>query len=374
MMMMTTGTRIGRTLLTIALLGSPTALMGQEMSWATSGEAEVVEGTGGSTLRFRSGSATLQDVQIENGSVSFVLKAPPARGFIGVRFRTNPDGPYEDFYLRPHKNNAPDALQYTPSFTGADTNWQLYHGPGGTAPAPTQDTHDGIAVELVFQGRDAAVFIGDGDEPALRIPRLALEPRSGGLTFWSNVLQPTEEELPVALENIRVRASSTRSMTSSEMPAAPEGAVVSWGLGDTFTLTEPVSELPTDVEYHEYDTEPDGTLMIDRFVSRPSGQGAPAVTAGIVVHADAAKRVRFQIGFSDVATVFLNGEAVFTGDLRYSYEGPMRQGFFQPDQNVLYLPLKTGPNELVVVVAEVFGGWALAGRFPDGGVRTEALR
>ena len=57
-------------------------------------------------------------------------------------------------YLRPHKNNAPDALQYTPSFSGADTNWQLFHGPGGTAPSPTQNTEEGIAVEIVFEGRD----------------------------------------------------------------------------------------------------------------------------------------------------------------------------------------------------------------------------
>ena len=368
------GVRIGHTALVVALLGSPATLRGQDLSWELNGEAAIVEGTGGTALRFRSGSATLQDVQVEDGSVSFVLKAPSARGFIGVRFRTNPDGPYEDFYLRPHKNNAPDALQYTPSFTGRDTNWQLFHGPGGTAAAPTQDTNHGIAVELVFQGRDAAVFIGADAEPALRIPRLALEPRSGGLTFWSNVLQPTAEELPVVLESIRIGTSSNRVLAPAEAPSAPDGIVPSWGLGDTFLVTAPVIDLPTGVEYGEYSTDPNGTLMIDRHVTRPSGQGAPAVAAGIVVHSDTPRRTPFEVGFSDVATVFLNGHAIFTGDLRYSYEGPMRQGFFQPDQNVLYLPLEAGANELVVVVAEAFGGWALSGRFPDGGVRTEAMR
>ena len=51
----------------------------------------------------------------------------------------------------------------------------------------------------------------------------------------------------------------------------------------------------------------------------------------------------------------------------------MRQGFFQPDQNTLYLPLEAGRNELVVEVLESFGGWALSARFPEGNVRTEPL-
>ena len=363
-----------RGLWVLALVSTPTGVLGQEMAWETEGEVAVVDGHHGSTLRFRSGTATLRGMDLEDGAVSFVLKAPPARGFIGVRFRTGSDGSYEDFYLRPHKHNAPDALQYTPSFSGADTNWQLFHGPGGTAPAPTQDTDRGIAVELVFQGRDAAVFIGEEDEPALRVPRLALEPRRGGLTFWSNVLQPTDEELPVTLENIQVREAGTRTIPTAEAIVPPDGAVMAWGLGEAFAVTAAPTEVPEGVAFREFPAEPDGTLMIDRHIARPAGQGAPAVAAGVLVRSESATRVPMELGFSDVATVFLNGEPVFRGDLRYSYTEPMRQGFFQPDQNVLYLNLRQGTNELIVVVAEVFGGWALAARFPDGGVTTEPLR
>ena len=144
----------------VAAVAPPDACA-QELTWQTAGEVAVVEGLGGTGLRFRSGTATLQGRDIQDGSVSFVLKSPPARGFIGLRFREQSDGSYEDFYLRPHKHNAPDALQYTPSFSGMDTNWQLFHGPGGTASSPTQNTEQGIAVEIVFEGRDAAIFIGD---------------------------------------------------------------------------------------------------------------------------------------------------------------------------------------------------------------------
>ncbi len=226
---------------------APTSACAQELAWTTDGEATVVEGADGSALRFRSGTATLQGWKMQDGSVSFVLKAPRARGFIGLRIREQPDGSYEDFYLRPHKHNAPDALQYTPSFSGADTNWQLFHGPTGTASAPTQDTEEGIAVEIVFEGRAAASFIGDALEPVLRIPRLALEPRTGGLTFWSNVLQPTEHELPIVIEHIQVRASSSRSIPAVDAPVAREGAVMAWGLGDAFASNQLPEEAPTAV-------------------------------------------------------------------------------------------------------------------------------
>lgn len=215
--------------LTLVAALAPTSACAQELTWQTDGEVAVAEGKGGTTLRFRSGTATLQGRDMEDGSVSFVLKATPARGFIGLRIREQPDGSYEDFYLRPHKHNAPDALQYTPSFSGADTNWQLFHGPGGTAPSPTQNTEEGIAVEIVFEGRDAAIFIGDAREPALRVPRLALAPRNGGLTFWSTIMQPTEDELPVVLENIRVRPSSSRAIPAADPVVAPAGTVMAWG-------------------------------------------------------------------------------------------------------------------------------------------------
>ena len=42
------------------------------------------------------------------------------------------DGENEEIYLRPHKTNLPDAIQYAPVFRGQSA-WQLYHGPGNTA-------------------------------------------------------------------------------------------------------------------------------------------------------------------------------------------------------------------------------------------------
>jgi hypothetical protein len=115
-------------------------------------------------------------------------------------------------------------------------------------------------------------------------------------------------------------------------------------------------------------------LLIDRHVSRAGGEGLPAVSAGIVIQSQSAQIAKMELGFSDLVTVFLNGTPIFQGDHRYSYAEPIRPGFFQPNEAALFLPLEAGRNELVIVVVESFGGWALAARFPDGSVTTEPMR
>ena len=80
-------------------MASAVGIQTQELTWETQGEVAVAEGMGGSKLRFRSGVATLRDTELRDGSVSFVLKAPRARSFVGLRIRQRPDGGYEHFYL-----------------------------------------------------------------------------------------------------------------------------------------------------------------------------------------------------------------------------------------------------------------------------------
>jgi hypothetical protein len=62
--------------------------------------------------------------------------------------------------------------------------------------------------------------------------------------------------------------------------------------------------------------------------------------------------------------VFVNGEPIFRGDASYSYAG-RREGLIGFDQARLYLPLRAGENELLIVLSDVFGGMGLMGRFPD---------
>lgn len=135
-------------------------------------------------------------------------------------------------YLRPHKNNAPDALQYTPSFSGADTNWQLFHGPGGTAPSPTQNTEEGIAVEIVFEGRDAAIFIGDDTEPAPMRPRTLVANttscRRPGRAL-PTIVSDSPEEYTSAVSIKSMPPSSARpTIASTDVSSSPPIACQIW--------------------------------------------------------------------------------------------------------------------------------------------------
>ena len=73
----------------------------------------------------------------------------------------------------------------------------------------------------------------------------------------------------------------------------------------------------------------------------------------------------FDLGFSDTATVFLNDQPVYHGDDHFSVDEPRREGLMHYGQATLFLPLRAGTNELVVVVSDRFGGWGLMGRFSD---------
>jgi hypothetical protein len=91
------------------------------------------------------------------------------------------------------------------------------------------------------------------------------------------------------------------------------------------------------------------------------------------VRAETAGVRRLDLGFSDQATVFLNGRPLFHGDAHYSFDNPRQEGVIHYGQSTLFLPLSAGDNELAVLVADEFGGWGLMARFPDrSGLEVEA--
>jgi hypothetical protein len=85
----------------------------------------------------------------------------------------------------------------------------------------------------------------------------------------------------------------------------------------------------------------------------------------VTLSTETARTVPLDLGFSDIATVFLNGAPLFTGDDSYAFDRPRREGLIGFDQARIYLPLKRGDNELAVLVRDSFGGWGLMGRLAE---------
>ncbi len=64
----------------------------------------------------------------------------------------------------------------------------------------------------------------------------------------------------------------------------------------------------------------------------------------------------FSFGYSDLISIFLNGELLFIGNSSYMSRDPSFQGIVGLN-DYINLPLKKGKNELLLMVTESFGGW-----------------
>jgi hypothetical protein len=71
---------------------------------------------------------------------------------------------------------------------------------------------------------------------------------------------------------------------------------------------------------------------------------------------------KLSLGYSDEVSVFLNGRILFRGRSAQSFRDPGFLGIVSPDDDALYLPLKKGPNEVVLAVSELGGGWGFVAR------------
>jgi hypothetical protein len=343
-------------------------LEGQRTSIVKEGEREV--------LQMETGTARRLDVRFEDGTIDFDVQVTSRRSFVYVEFRGAGDGELEEMYLRPHKANLPDAVQYAPVWQGR-SSWQLYHGPGATAAIgfePGVWTH----VRLVVQGRRAALFVKDMQKPALIVPHLAREPKPGYIGLRGFVPGDVPGTGPIArFANVVVRsgpvpfdfAAAAASAPSPKTQLEPGTVVRTWAVSQSFVPEkEDASVLPAASitgKFERIDTDPSGLLELHRHVRVPAKS---RVTAGIVrvaVRADSGGTYAFDLGFSDIATVFLNGRPVFRGDGTYAFDRPRREGLIGFDQARLYLPLVAGNNDLSIQVSDVFGGWGIMGRFLD---------
>ena len=353
--------------------------------WELKGPSVKLERYDGrDVLAVENGFAYRRDVRLQDGTVDFDVQVTRRRSFVYLMFRMADDREYEDLYLRPHKSSLPDAIQYAPVYQGASA-WQLYHGPGATA-AVTFEPGAWTHVRLVLSGEKAAVFVGDLGKPVLVIPRLGRGAAPGYLALRA-FAPPGSGSGPVArFANVSIQPGAAPFDFSSgkrddapdqAAPSAPAmglrhpGSVRAWSVSRAFAVPKDVAEpgLPApDVlgEFQTVEALPSGLVELHRYVKLASADvREAAAVARVRVRAATAGLRRLDLGFSDVATVFLNGRPLFRGDAHYSYDNPRQEGLIHYGQATVFLPLEQGDNDLAVLVSDDFGGWGLMGRFPD---------
>jgi len=345
-----------------------------EENWVFIGGTEVVDLDGQQALQlgvkqdgapFGFGTAQLKRAPFTNGIIEYDILFGQTRTFAGISFRAQDAGNFENFYMRAHQSGNPDANQYMPNYNGIQS-WQLYYGEQYSAPT-NYSFDEWMSVKLVISGKLADIYIGDMSEPEFSV-ELKRDEQTGGIGLWAFDIGG-----PVWFANFKITPMDSVEIVGTpvmEQPAS-EGTVMSWQVSSAFDGATLAGNdmLPKDMisglSFQALDADVTGITNLAKLQGVAPGQDT--VFAKVIINSQSDQTKQFQFGFSDAAKVYLNGQPLFKGSdgessRDYRFLGTV--GYF----DTVFLPLKSGKNELVIAVSEsvaLTNGWAIQGRFDD---------
>ncbi len=355
----------------------PLAVPTDSPRWDLQGQAKPADFQGRKCLLLEGGAAVLKDFEMRDGVVDVDVATTGVRGFFGVQFRIAEDGANaEEVYLRPHKTGLPDAIQYTPVLTGGRV-WQIYNGPGFTAPVDIpKDAW--LHLRLEVTGAQARLFVKDMETPALAMDDLKSGRQNGQIALF--VLMGS-----TCFSEFTVRTTPDAAWKRSP-PAMPPGTLTRWSLSPAYDALERNLERPLSdseqkaIEWQAVEAEPPGFVVINRHRENPQVRvsfqgdfskrldpqpGMKVVYARTTIESDREQVRKLLLGYSDDVSVFLNGRILYRGRSAQGFRDPGFLGIVNPENDVLYLPLRKGRNQLVLALSEVGGGWGFVGRVAD---------
>jgi hypothetical protein len=334
------------------------------------------EHLGRKSLYLTSGFAFLKDVVFEDGVIEVDIAAPTLRSFVGVVFRFENPEDHEIVYFRPHKSGLEDAVQYTPSFHGAAC-WQLYSGKGFTT-AVDFPLKQWVHLRIEISGLGGRVYLNNADKPVLVMEDLKRGYSRGSVGLWAGANGGHFTNFTYKIE--------TPGERGEPRPAPVAAGIVSkWQLSEVFDVEkkDPETMLSTAemkaMKWQAVEVESPGMLVIDRyrrsantvrFFATPGERlgkrdGRKVVFARATIYSDSAQIRKMSMGYSDEVTVFLNGSPVFTGKSAFRFRDPGFLGIMDVENDAVYLNLKKGRNDIVLGLADYFGGWGFICRIDD---------
>jgi hypothetical protein len=345
--------------------------------WDLQQQAKVVDYQGRKALLLDGGAAVLKDFEMRDAVIDVDVATPAARGFFGLQFRLDKDGANGEWvYLRQHKSNYPDAMQYTPVLnTGA--NWQIYNGPGFTG-AVEIPRNEWFHLRLEVTGAQAKLYVKDMSKAALVIDDLKSGVQKGqfalhdllGATYFSNLEIRTTPDVP----------------WQRRLPPMPPNTLTKWRISPSYEalardVERPLTQSESDaIHWQDVEAEPPGFVVLYRYREAPHLRvsfandftkrlepqpGMKLVYARTTIHSDRDEVKKLLLGYSDDVSVFLNGKVLFRGRSAQYFRDPGFLGIVNAENDTIYLPLKKGSNELVLAISEIGGGWGFIGRLAD---------
>lgn len=340
-------------------------------------KARVEDYLGRKSLYLTAGYASLKDVVFEDGVVEVDIAAPASgASFVGLVFRFENADEHEIVYFRPHKSGQEDAVQYTPSFNGAAA-WQLYSGRGfiNAVEIPKEQW---VHARIEVAGLGAKVYFNDMAKPVLVIADLKRGYRRGSVGLWGGATGGH-------FSNFTYKVEPAGTQQEIKTPPTPAGILARWELSEAFDVAQRDPEtLPAAAElkamkWQAVTVEPPGMLVINRyrrsagivpFFREPDERtgkraGRRGVFARTVIYSDRDQLKRMSFGYSDEVAIFLNAQPVFNGKSAFRFRDPGFLGIMDVEDDAVYLNLKKGRNEIVLGLADYFGGWGFICRIDD---------
>jgi hypothetical protein len=269
-------------------------------------------------------------------------------------------------------------MQYTP-ILNTGRNWQLYNGPGFTG-AVDIPRNEWFHLRLVVAGAQAKLYVKDMEQPALVMDDLKSGARSGQVAIYSLTGA-------TYFSNFEIRRTPDAPWQRHLPPMAP-GAITKWSLSPSYDalardLERPLTRAESDtMRWQDVEAEPPGLVPINRYRQSPHPRvsfqsdfstrlqpqpGMRVVYARTHITSDRDQVRKLMIGYSDDASVFLNGKILWRGRSAQAFRDPRFLGIVNPENDTVYLPLRQGDNELVLAVSELGGGWGYICRLADFG-------
>lgn len=325
--------------------------------------AEIVTHLDRKALKFSGGRLWLDDVELSNGVVEFEVAMAASHTFIGTNVRVKSETHYEDFYLRAHLDNKPDALQYQPVVNGT-SGWQIFSDENAISAADLHfDRWNKVKVVVID---DKAEFYVNSEQPVLHIPDLKNDIAKGKVALWMFSI----DKQPAYFSNINVR----KLQQGEGLVAQPKaGKPLPAGLIDNWLVSEPVAETEVsknnrlninteNLQWQSLTVEHNGIANLAKRASLSKDADTALIKLSLETDRSVVRKLKF--GFSDRVQIFLNGDLLYAGNdgwktRDYRFLGTV--GW----HDAVGLPLKPGHNEVIVAVSESFGGWAWTAAWDD---------
>jgi len=302
------------------------------------------------------GELAISNFELREGTISIDVFCSDERSFAGVFFHQS-TGNREDVYIRQHKSNQVDAVQYTPVFN-FESNWQLYNEHQAQVKFNLNQWN---TIKVEFNETQAVVFINNNK--ALNINKLKGISNTGKIGLWSL--------FPSWISNVRIAHKKVEIKAEASMLKKEENDYIkSWRISESFLIDKIDNLLKTEksIPFRKVKADENGLLAISKYSSKKSrGSFEKNVEDFVIIEIDVISEIKttkkISFDFSDKCIVLLNSNEIYRGNNAFKLKGSQFMGHINTEANTLNLPLNKGKNVLRFYVIEKANGWGLKARF-----------